>query len=85
MTMHRGPGARARRPSAVRRGTHRCFGDRHAALRLMRRAYELRADVTAYDAAYVALAEHLGWVLLTADSRLSRAPGITCTVEVLTA
>lgn len=53
-------------------------------LPLMRRAYELRANVTAYDAAYVALAEHLGWVLLTADSRLSHAPGITCTVEVVT-
>lgn len=52
-------------------------------LPLMRRAYELRASVTAYDACYVALAEHLGWALLTADRRLSRAPGITCPVEVL--
>lgn len=53
-------------------------------LPLMRRAYELRANVTVYDAAYVALAEHLGWVLVTADSRLARAPGIRCTVDVLT-
>lgn len=53
-------------------------------LPLMRRAYELRATVTAYDASYVALAEHLGWVLLTADRRLSRAPGISGPVEVLT-
>lgn len=52
-------------------------------LPLMRRAYELRANVTAYDATYVALAEHLGWVLLTADGRLARAPGIRCTVEVI--
>lgn len=52
-------------------------------LPLMRRAYELRANVTAYDATYVALAEHLGWVLLTADARLSRASGIRCTVEVI--
>lgn len=52
-------------------------------LPLMRRAYELRANLTACDASYVALAEHLGWVLLTADRRLSRAPGIRCTVEVL--
>lgn len=52
---------------------------------LMRRAYQLRANVTAYDASYAALAELLGWVLLTADSRLSRAPGINCTVEVLAA
>ncbi len=52
-------------------------------LPLMRRAYELRANVTAYDATYVALAEQLDWVLLTADGRLARAPGIRCTVEVI--
>ena len=52
-------------------------------LPLMRRAYELRANVTAYDATYVALAEHLGWVLLTADRRLARSPGLRCPVEVL--
>jgi len=52
-------------------------------LPLMRRAYELRANVTAYDATYVALAEQLGWVLLTADARLSRAPGIRCAVELI--
>jgi len=52
-------------------------------LPLMRRAYELRANVTAYNTTYVALAEHLGWVLVTADRRLSRAPGIRCTVEVI--
>lgn len=52
-------------------------------LPLTRRAYELRANVTAYDATYVALAEHLGWTLLTADGRLSSAPGIRCAVEVL--
>lgn len=54
-------------------------------LPLMRRAFELRANVTAYDAAYVALAEHLGAVLVTADLRLTRAPGINCVVEVLAA
>lgn len=52
-------------------------------LPLMRRAYELRANVTADDATYVALAEQLDWVLLTADGRLARAPGIRCTVEVI--
>ena len=50
---------------------------------LMVRAYELRANVTPYDAAYVALAESLGSTLVTADARLSRAPGIRCRVEVL--
>ncbi len=38
----------------------------------MRRSYELGADVTAYDATYIALAEVLGCELLTADDRLGR-------------
>jgi len=50
----------------------------------MRRAYELRANVTAYDAAYIALAELLGCALVTADARLARAPGIRCPVTILT-
>lgn len=56
---------------------------RYPTLRLMRRAFELRVNVTAYDATYVALAEHLQCILLTADGRLGAAPTITCTVEVL--
>ena len=36
-----------------------------------------------YDLAYIALAEGLGCPLLTADSRLMRAPGIGCRVDVL--
>ncbi len=50
---------------------------------LMIRAYELRANVTAYDASYIALAEGLNCTLVTADARLARAPGIHCAVEVL--
>lgn len=50
---------------------------------LLMRCWELRDNLTVFDAAYVALAEALGTVLLTADARLSRAPGITCAVEVL--
>lgn len=57
---------------------------RYPALPLMRRAFELRDNVTAYDAAYVALAEQLGCTLLTADRRLAAAPTVTCEVEVLT-
>ena len=53
------------------------------ALRLMRRAYELRANVTAYDACYVALAELLACELLTADQRLANAPGPRCTIRLL--
>ncbi len=50
---------------------------------LMRRAPELRANVTAHDAAYVALAEALDCVLLTADAHLARAPGLRCPVELI--
>lgn len=56
---------------------------RYPALPLMRRAFELRANVTAYDAAYVALAERLGCALVTADRRLAAAPMATCAVEVV--
>jgi predicted nucleic acid-binding protein len=52
--------------------------------RLMRRAYELRSNVTAHDATYIALAEGLACILLTADVRLSGAAGIKCNVEVFT-
>ncbi len=56
---------------------------RYPTLPLMRRAFELRSNVTAYDAAYIALAERLGCTLLTADQRLAAAPAIACPVEVL--
>jgi predicted nucleic acid-binding protein len=55
---------------------------RYPTLPLMRRAFDLRANVTAYDAVYVALAERLKCTLLTADSRLASAPTISCTVDV---
>lgn len=42
------------------------------------RAWELRDNITAYDAWYVSLAESLGAQLATLDERLSRAPGIRC-------
>jgi predicted nucleic acid-binding protein len=57
--------------------------------RLLARCWELRENLTtydaAYDAAYAALAEALETVLITADARLSKAPGLTCRVEVITA
>jgi predicted nucleic acid-binding protein len=56
---------------------------RYPTLRLMSRAYELRATVTAYDAAYVALAERLACPLVTADQRLAREPGPRCAFEVV--
>lgn len=51
---------------------------------LMRRIWELRDNLTVYDASYVALAESLDTILLTGDERLARAPGIQCEVELLT-
>jgi predicted nucleic acid-binding protein len=50
---------------------------------LIARCWELRGNVTPYDAAYVALAEALSAPLLTTDARLARAPGVRCEVEVL--
>ena len=50
---------------------------------LLERCWELRDNLTVYDAAYVALAELMGVDLLTADARLAAAPGIRCQVEVL--
>ena len=52
---------------------------------LLVRCWELRENLTPYDAAYAALAEALGTLLITADARLSKAPGLTCRVEVITA
>ncbi|MGY1643321.1 type II toxin-antitoxin system VapC family toxin [Geodermatophilus sp. SYSU D00703] len=54
-----------------------------AADALRRRALALREDVSAYDAAYVVLAEALDCPLLTRDVRLARAPGHDARVEVL--
>ena len=50
---------------------------------LLARCWELRDNLTIYDAAYVALAEALGVLLLTGDARLARATGPACTIEVL--
>jgi predicted nucleic acid-binding protein len=49
---------------------------------LLARCWELRHNLTPYDASYVALAEALEVVLLTADRRLARASGIRCEIEI---
>jgi len=51
---------------------------------LLARCWVLRENLTVYDAVYVALAEVLGAVLLTADARLAKAPGPRCEIELLT-
>ena len=49
---------------------------------LLARCWELRDNLTVYDAAYVALAEAMRATLLTGDQRLARATGPQCTIEV---
>ena len=50
---------------------------------LLDRVWQLRDNVTAYDAVYLALAEALGAPLVTRDARLARAPGHAAVVELL--
>jgi predicted nucleic acid-binding protein len=56
---------------------------RYGSRGLLARVWELRDNLTAYDATFVALAEALGCALLTADSRLARATGVDCPVTVV--
>ena len=56
---------------------------RFAVVGLLGRIWELRDNVTAYDATYVALAEALDCSLVTADARLARASGPLCPITVL--
>lgn len=44
------------------------------------RAWELRKNLSIYDASYVALAEALETTLVTLDSRMARAPGLRCAI-----
>jgi predicted nucleic acid-binding protein len=50
---------------------------------LASRIWELRGNLTIYDAAYVAVAEQYQCALLTTDARLARAPGLRCTVSLI--
>lgn len=52
-------------------------------LPLLARVWELRDNLTAYDASYIALAEMLDCPLLTADGGIGKASGVRCVVEVL--
>jgi predicted nucleic acid-binding protein len=50
---------------------------------LLTRCWELRNNLTVYDASYVALAEALDVLLLTGDRRLAGSTGPRCQIEVL--
>jgi predicted nucleic acid-binding protein len=50
---------------------------------LLPRIWELRDNVTAYDAAYLALAEALHAPVVTCDRRLAKVKGVRATLEVI--
>lgn len=50
---------------------------------LLARCWQLRDNLTPYDAAYVAAAEMFEATLLTADARIAGAPGPVCEIEVI--
>lgn len=56
---------------------------RHSHEPLLGRMWELRDNLTAYDAAYVALAESLEAPLVTLDAKLANAPGHQAQIELL--
>ena len=56
---------------------------RHSHEPLLDRVWELRDNMSAYDAVYVALAEALDARLLTCDGRLVRAPGGRARIELV--
>lgn len=50
---------------------------------LISRCWELRNNVTMYDASYIAVAELFGASLITVDARLAKVPGARCKIELL--
>jgi predicted nucleic acid-binding protein len=50
---------------------------------LLPRMWELRENLTPYDAAYVALAELTGAVLVTGDERIMASPGPRCDIQII--
>ena len=56
---------------------------RHSHRGLLGAIWELRHNLSTYDAAYVALATALDAPLVTTDAKLAEAPGVTCTVELV--
>jgi predicted nucleic acid-binding protein len=56
--------------------------NRYPHIVLLSRIWELRHNLSAYDAAYVALAERLGASLLSRDRRLASASGHTAPIEL---
>jgi predicted nucleic acid-binding protein len=57
--------------------------ERYAHTFLLPRVWELRRNLTAYDAVYVALAEILETPLVTRDARLAKASGHRARIELV--
>jgi predicted nucleic acid-binding protein len=56
---------------------------RHPHLDLLGRVWKLRDNISAYDAAYVALAEAIDAPIVTCDRALAKAPGHRARIEVI--
>jgi predicted nucleic acid-binding protein len=79
--------SRSRQLSEPRaRAAVRDLGDlpvlRHDHVPLLHRCWQLRDNLTVYDAAYVALAELLDLELWTTDRRIAQAPRVSCRLRV---
>jgi predicted nucleic acid-binding protein len=70
------------RAAIVRTGLQALAITRYSHELLLERMWALRHNLTAYDAAYVALSELLEAPLVTTDARVAAAPGHHATVEV---
>ena len=57
--------------------------ERHSHQALIGRIWQLRESMTAYDGAYVALAEALGAPMLTCDSRIAHAHGHRARIDLI--
>lgn len=64
------------------RAVDTAINDRYPHGPLSEAAWQLRENLSYYDALYVALAARLDLPLLTADKRLAAAPGLPCTVTL---
>ena len=68
-------------PFGVDPGSSSPGSSRYAPVVLLHRIWQLRQNLSAYDAAYVALAEELKAPLITRDQKVAAAPGHGATIE----